>query len=236
VETSADDRRSAFQIWMRTGRWPGVGRRVEVKFNPNHDELGRFTTAGGGLAGDVGRFGGGGATGSWSAPVRRPAPSAGARSGSGTAVVVARARLVAKGRRTLRKEKRNGYAYLIDDQDRTRYVIGAITLASRPYQRSRTAQANAGGADRAANDDGGHYIAARFNGPTDAFNHFAQNRSFNRGAYAAFENILAKEKIAGNSVSVTIVPKYFGNSQRPSMLKITYRVNGKTVAKLLFDN
>ena len=49
--------------------------------------------------------------------------------------------------------------------------------------RSRTVQAQAAGVERQHSDDGGHYVAALFNGPTDAFNHFAQNANFNRGGY-----------------------------------------------------
>lgn len=47
---STNDRRTAFSIWMRTGRWPTeAARAVEVKFNPWHDPRdGRFTFAPGG--------------------------------------------------------------------------------------------------------------------------------------------------------------------------------------------
>jgi hypothetical protein len=47
----ARDRRTAFSIWLRTGRWPRAeaARTVEVKFNPWHDPTdGRFTFAGSG--------------------------------------------------------------------------------------------------------------------------------------------------------------------------------------------
>jgi hypothetical protein len=54
--------------------------------------------------------------------------------------------------------------------------------------RSRTSQANAGGAERRASDDGGHYVAARFNGPAEAFNHFARDANFNRGRYRLLED------------------------------------------------
>lgn len=48
---SANDRRTAFSMWLRTGRWPRVeaARGVEVKFNPWHDPRnGRFTFGPGG--------------------------------------------------------------------------------------------------------------------------------------------------------------------------------------------
>ncbi|MEP9357483.1 hypothetical protein [Sphingomonas sp. KR3-1] len=50
------DERTAFSVWMRTGRWP---RSVEVKFNPWHDPRnGQFTSAG------MGTYSGPGSSGS----------------------------------------------------------------------------------------------------------------------------------------------------------------------------
>ncbi|WP_338057599.1 DNA/RNA non-specific endonuclease [Sphingomonas beigongshangi] len=83
--------------------------------------------------------------------------------------------------RRVRTVVRNGYAYQIEARGRTRRVSGTLTIAESP-RRSRTSQRQAGGTERRASDDGGHYIAVRFDGPTDAFNHFAQDRHFNRGA------------------------------------------------------
>lgn len=48
--TEPNSRPSAFRTWARTGHWP-VDEPVETKFNPNHDELGRFTFANGGGGG-----------------------------------------------------------------------------------------------------------------------------------------------------------------------------------------
>src|SRR3546814_19055716 len=78
---------------------------------------------------------------------------------------------------------------------------------------SRRNQRSAGGADRRATDDGGHYIAARFNGPSDAFNHFAQDANFNRGTYRAMEDAWAASVRAGHRVMVDIVPHYDGLSR-----------------------
>nr|WP_010184573.1 DNA/RNA non-specific endonuclease [Sphingomonas sp. PAMC 26605] len=92
--------------------------------------------------------------------------------------------------------------------------------------RSKTAQAQAGGVDRRPTDDGGHYIAARFAGPTDAFNHFAQDANFNRGRYRALEDQWARAKRAGKNVTVKIVPSYDGMSKRPAVIDIWFTVNG----------
>jgi len=122
---------------------------------------------------------------------------------------------------------RNGYDYEIDADGRTRKVSGNLDTTQAPL-RSRTAQARAGGSDRRPSDDGGHYIAARFNGPTDAFNHFAQDANFNRGRYRALEDEWARDKKTGKSVFVKIAPTYTGKSQRPSAINIWFTVNGRT--------
>jgi len=53
VQISDIERRRAFLVWLRTGRWPTVppSGDVEVKFNPWHDPAdGRVTFAGSGRA------------------------------------------------------------------------------------------------------------------------------------------------------------------------------------------
>jgi hypothetical protein len=99
-------------------------------------------------------------------------------------------------------------------------------MAETP-RRSRAAQSRAGGADRRASDDGGHYIAPRFNGPTDAFNHFAQDANFNRGRYRVLEDEWARAKHADKVVRIRIVPVYEGSSRRPSYLNVWFWINGE---------
>ncbi|UAK26467.1 DNA/RNA non-specific endonuclease [Sphingomonas nostoxanthinifaciens] len=112
-------------------------------------------------------------------------------------------------------------------------VDGKLTFA--PGQRSRSAQASAGGSDRLPTDDGGHYIAVRFNGPSDTFNHFAQDANFNRGGYRVLESEWAKDIKQGKQVYVAIVPVYMGSSKRPRTLAVESVVDG--VASLrLFQN
>ena len=93
-------------------------------------------------------------------------------------------------------------------------------------RRSRTAQAKAGGDDRRRTDDGGHYVAARFDGPTAAFNHFAQDAAFNRGEYRALEDQWARAGRADKKVFVKIVPVYDGASKRPSKINIWFTIDG----------
>jgi LysM repeat protein len=66
-----------------------------------------------------------------------------------------------------RRETKDGYDFHIDVAARTRRTSGALSLAEKAA-RSRRNQAAAGKPDRLASDDGGHYIAARFNGPATA--------------------------------------------------------------------
>ena len=105
----------------------------------------------------------------------------------------------------------------------------SIRLRAQP--RSRSAQANAGKPDRRASDDGGHYIAGRFNGPREWFNHFAQDANFNRGSYRALEDRWAKAIRQGKRVFVDIIPHYGGASMRPYVLSVTWTVDGEKHVK-----
>ena len=106
-----------------------------------------------------------------------------------------------------------------------------MSLASDP-QRSRSSQSAAGGSNRLTTDDGGHYIAARFNGPTDTFNHFAQDANFNRGGYRVLESGWANDIKAGKQVYVAITPTYDGSSKHPTAIRVTYSVNGSRETRL----
>jgi hypothetical protein len=124
-----------------------------------------------------------------------------------------------------REFEANGYRYETDVLLRTRMVSGEIRLKTEP--RSRSAQANAGKPDRRGSDEGGHFIAARFNGPREGFNHFAQDANFNRGAYRALEDQWARGVRSGKRVFVDIIPQYRGVSMRPSRLDIVWIVDGR---------
>jgi hypothetical protein len=62
VDFSTEERRRAFNWWLRTGRWPArTTAGIELKFNPYHDPRnGQFTFAPGGFSGqhDQGQAGG----------------------------------------------------------------------------------------------------------------------------------------------------------------------------------
>lgn len=105
-------------------------------------------------------------------------------------------------------------------------IRGELTIVVTA-PRSKVNRRRAGGADRRHSDDGGHFIAARFNGPSDAFNHFAQDASFNRGRYRAIEDQWANDLRRGRRVSVDIVAYYSGESKRPSSLSVEWSVDGR---------
>jgi LysM repeat protein len=122
----------------------------------------------------------------------------------------------------------NGYEFDRDGLNRTREVMGALRL--NPKQgRSRSAQAEAGASDRRPTDEGGHIIARRFNGPKDAFNHFAQDRTFNRGDYRGLENRLARLREQGTEVTIEIQLLYKEKSSRPYKLRFGYMVKDQYV-------
>ena len=253
MDIQAEERRRAFLVWLRTGRVTSLQQAgaVEFKFNPWHDPAnGRFTFAnswryvggfgrtpyrGGGGEG----FGGGGASGSWSGPnrpaenrTRQRSDQASSRHVAPSKSIPARAAGVEtidavqfSAADTFRRIERNGYEYQIDSDDRTRRVSGPLTL-SAGQPRSRRVQALAGGDDRRSSDDGGHYIARRFNGPAEVFNHFAQDANFNRGGYRLLEDQWARAKRGGHRVSVKIVPVYQNRSQRPSAINIWFWIDG----------
>jgi hypothetical protein len=125
----------------------------------------------------------------------------------------------------VRVEMRNGYTYTLDAEGRVTDVEGDLT--SNPSQgRNPRAQLEAGGVDRLPTDEGGHFVGRRFNGPLDAFNHFAQNMNFNRGAYKSLENRWQDAIEGGEAVHIEIVPHYPGGSLRPDSLEVNYKIGG----------
>ncbi len=243
MDMASSARRYAFSIWLRTGRLPTARTAdgVELKFNPWHDPRnGRFTFAngrnfqdgswqgGGFTGGGGGRSGGGGASGSWDEPPKKkraePKPVASTHGQGAYAELPPQDGRTAKETSPFRHEVRNGYEYWIDASGRTRRVSGVLVVADKQV-RSRTVQAQAGGPDRRPTDDGGHYIAARFKGPTEAFNHFAQDANFNRGGYRVLEDEWARGKRAGKRIVVKIVP-YYDRGARPAVIDVWFTVDG----------
>jgi hypothetical protein len=129
---------------------------------------------------------------------------------------------------------RNGYRFELDALNRVIKVEGSLTL-DKSQPRNQKAQLEAGGASRRDDDDGGHYIGRRFKGPTDAFNHFAHNRNFNRGKYRALEDDWESSLRARKKVRLQITTVFVGRSLRPAKLAVKWWIDGKP-AQFDFDN
>ena len=222
----------------------------EVKYNDNHDPAnGQFTSDGNGGArlvsddrfrGGGGSFGGGGATGGgYPSPSRTkpklpktvvasPTIITSSRGPGNKPLTIAKAPATPRGRSLangFKRISRNGYDFNIDSLQRTRRAGGTMVLnPSQPI--SRASQRNAGGVDRRATDDGGHFIGREFSGPRGAFNHFAQDRNFNRSGYRKLELGWKKAIRSGKTVTVDIVPAYKGTSLRPSSVYVVDVING----------
>lgn len=249
----AREPQSHFSIWLRTGLLPVAVNDggVEAKFNPWHDPAnGQFTFANSGryfappsgkpFVGGGGSFGGGGASGDWTDGPARPSPPRRREIKPDASAVRSRSPSspsppppAPDPASQFRRIMRNGYEYQIDRNDRTRRVSGELTVGAQ--RRSRRIQAQAGGPDRLPTDDGGHYIARRFNGPAEAFNHFAQDSEVNRRRYRALEEQWARGKRLGKSISVKIFPYYIGSSQRPDVVDVWFWTDGFK-SSLKFEN
>lgn len=236
----SDDVR-AFSYWLRTGR--RIANRssagVEMKFNPWHDPAnGQFTFANsgvrhepwGGSGGGTG-WGGGGSSGTWSKlPRSKVKPSIIQKPQSPPGITPSRTVLVPAGKTPrppvmpFRRITKNGYDFDLDSDNKMRRAAGSVSLGTAT--RNRRDQLEAGGIDRRSTDDGGHYVARRFNGPPDRFNLFPQDANFNRGKYRLLEDEWARAKRAGKQVEIEIVPRFEAGSKRPTELDVFFAIDG----------
>lgn len=108
--------------------------------------------------------------------------------------------------------------------------VDAPELVLKKGERNKYAQATVGGADRLPDDDGGHLIAAQFNGPGDIDNLVPQNSQINRVGGVWFEMetewAIALKEIPPKKVSVSIEPIYSQNSMRPDTFIVEYEIEG----------
>ena len=101
--------------------------------------------------------------------------------------------------------------------------------------RDNEKQREAGGEERRVNDDGGHIVARILGGAEGIENLVPMRSTINRGDYKKMENEIAKAKQEGKEVTVKIELEYDGDSERPSKIKATYTIEGKTTI-VEFDN
>jgi hypothetical protein len=85
-----------------------------------------------------------------------------------------------------------------------------------------------------ATDDAGHAIGKNLGGRGGATsgNIFPQVPSINRGAFAQFEQRVARQVEAGKEVYVRVVPRYVSGSTRPYEIAYQVRVDGVTTTRV----
>lgn len=96
-------------------------------------------------------------------------------------------------------------------------AYGQLHLAEEDeIARDAKAQREAGGDSRRDDDDGGHYIGARFGGSEGPENLDPQNRNLNRSAYKQAENSWAEAIRNGDKVFVNMESYKPDNTDRPT--------------------
>jgi hypothetical protein len=125
----------------------------------------------------------------------------------------------------------NGYLFVANDLLlRGHRAMGELQFGTAA-ERSQSVQAAAGGDDRRETDQGGHFIAVRFNGPAEWYNHFAQDANFNNSAFRKLENEWDRKGTAGHEVIVDISAHYRGLSRRPYELEVRWEIDGQPSVK-----
>ena len=209
--------------------------RPRSRVHYRNDQPDRGGWSDGGFSGPGGGwFDGAGASGYWGSPDPRPSSRAAPTAKPAEQPLERSVGALVNGSQHVRSVVANGYTFMIDDRHGMVTAKGDLSQTNTPV-RSRKAQAAAGGTDRRPIDDGGHYIAARFNGPSDAFNHFAQDANFNRGTYRRLEDQWAIALRAHKKVTVSIVPHYENSSKRPYQIDVSFSVDGRRQS-LKFSN
>ncbi|WP_392552716.1 DNA/RNA non-specific endonuclease [Orbus wheelerorum] len=112
-----------------------------------------------------------------------------------------------------------------DDIGRLKQVEAELKLETLDRNTYRQLKAGKQGIE---GDEGGHLIAAIFNGSGEKINMLPMNSNLNRGAWKQMENTWAKALQDGKTVNVKIEPLYEGTNLRPDSFKVKYVIDGKT--------
>jgi hypothetical protein len=128
----------------------------------------------------------------------------------------------------------NGNTYKTDANGR-KVVCNAVPKRTEDGPRDNEKQRESGGEERRDNDDGGHIVARILGGAEGDENLVPMRSTINRGDYKKMENEIAKALEEGKEVTVHIELEYDGDSERPSKIKATYTIDGKTTV-VEFDN
>ncbi|WP_155964657.1 DNA/RNA non-specific endonuclease [Streptococcus ruminantium] len=122
-----------------------------------------------------------------------------------------------------------GYKYTTDSLGRIVSVEADELILDRA-SRNLYSQRTIGGADRLADDDGGHLIASMFKGSGDIDNLVAMHKDINRSGGVWFdmeqEWKKALSEVPPKKVSVNIEPIYANGGLRPTEFKVRYYIEG----------
>ncbi|QTH48736.1 DNA/RNA non-specific endonuclease [Streptococcus sp. zg-86] len=133
-----------------------------------------------------------------------------------------------------------GYKYTTDSFCRI-ISVEADDLILDKATRNLYSQRTVGGADRLADDDGGHLIASMFKGSGNIDNFVAMNSDINRSGGVWFnmeqEWKQALSEVPPKKVSVSIEPGYGANLVRPKSFNIRYQIEGEDlVSKTILNH
>jgi hypothetical protein len=130
------------------------------------------------------------------------------------------------------------YTYHTDAEGRVEQVTGALDLkhADRNgYQQSKAGQ-EGGIKDGLAGDEGGHLIAAIFNGPGEQINYHAMDGTLNKSGWKVMENEWSAALKEGKAVDVEIKAVFDGASKRPEAFRVEYVIDGKPSTRTFFND
>ena len=128
----------------------------------------------------------------------------------------------------------NGNTYKTDSRGRI-VSCEANPKYTEEGPRDNEKQREAGGQERKENDDGGHIVARILGGSEGEENLVPMRSTINRGDYKKMENEIAKAIQEGKKVDINIELEYDEDAERPSKIKVTYIIDGKTTV-VEFDN
>jgi len=123
----------------------------------------------------------------------------------------------------------NEYRYRTDDNGRLISAEGKIKLRDPEYKHNIQDSMKAiGKGDQRETDERGHLIGHQFGGSDRLENLVPMERDLNHGDYLKLENTLADAvKKDSADVYLKVEPVYEGASNRPSMFKVSYSINGE---------
>lgn len=119
------------------------------------------------------------------------------------------------------------YVYKTDEHGRIVRVEGELRQLTRDrntYQQRRAGE-KGGIKDGLARDQGGHLVAAIFDGPGEQINYAPMDANLNQGAWKRMENKWAKALGGGKTVKVDIRPIYEGDNKRPTAFDVFYEID-----------